>query len=92
MHGYQVVPGIQRFSKFSYIVELIDKKKYAASTFIIDHPEIMSPVAKWHRSKAGLAISISIYLHVHFILAISYNLLFFWLQEVILFPAMKPQD
>jgi hypothetical protein len=25
-------------------------------------------------------------------LAISYNLLFFWLQEVILFPAMKPQD
>jgi hypothetical protein len=52
----------------------------------------MSPLAKWHRSKPGLAISISIYLHVHFILAISYNLLFFWLQEVILFPAMKPQD
>ena len=23
-------------------------------TFIINHPEIMSPLAKWHRSRAGL--------------------------------------
>lgn len=23
-------------------------------TFIINHPEIMSPLAKWHRSKPGL--------------------------------------
>lgn len=35
---------------------------------------------------------VCVFLHVQFILLISYGLLSFWLQEVLLFPAMKPQD
>lgn len=35
---------------------------------------------------------VCVFLHAQFILLISYGLLSFWLQEVLLFPAMKPQD
>ncbi|RHN64721.1 putative lysine--tRNA ligase [Medicago truncatula] len=34
----------------SYILE----ETRVSPTFIINHPEIMSPLAKWHRSKPGL--------------------------------------
>ncbi|KAK1562476.1 hypothetical protein Q3G72_012582 [Acer saccharum] len=47
-------------------------------TFIINQPEIMSLLAKWHRSKPGLIERFELFVNRR--------------VEVLLFPAMKPQE
>ncbi|KAM5553807.1 hypothetical protein ABKV19_025834 [Rosa sericea] len=50
--------------------------------FIINHPEIMSPLAKWHRSKPGLTERFELFINKHEVcftnLKTSVNYLFIW--------------
>ncbi|KAJ4885744.1 Lysine--tRNA ligase [Raphanus sativus] len=59
-------------------------------TFIINHPEIMSPLAKWHRSNNVLTERFELFINnmkLAMLFTDSQNI-----KEVILFPAMRPQD
>jgi len=41
------------------------EEKCVNPTFIINHPEIMSPLAKWHRSKPGLTERFELFINKH---------------------------
>ncbi|KAF2940067.1 hypothetical protein DAI22_03g242700 [Oryza sativa Japonica Group] len=44
---------------------LLDKETCVNPTFIINHPEIMSPLAKWHRSRPGLTERFELFVNKH---------------------------
>lgn len=43
--------------------------------FIINHPEIMSPLAKWHRSKPGLTERFELFINKHEVCLLTRRLL-----------------
>lgn len=43
--------------------------------FIINHPEIMSPLAKWHRSKPGLTERFELFINKHEVCSSDYRIL-----------------
>ncbi|THU45396.1 hypothetical protein C4D60_Mb02t17500 [Musa balbisiana] len=70
-------------------------------TFIINHPEIMSPLAKWHRSKPGLTERFELFINKHEVCnaytelndpVVQHQQFAEQLKEVLIFPTMKRQD
>ncbi|KAE8729768.1 Lysine--tRNA ligase [Hibiscus syriacus] len=49
----------------TFPVMKLTKETCVNPTFIINHPEIMSPLAKWHRSKPGLTERFELFINKH---------------------------
>lgn len=45
-------------------------------TFIINHPEIMSPLAKWHREHSGLTERFELFINKHEVWASNFSIAF----------------
>ena len=53
---------------FFYMLQLVGhflEETCVNPTFIINHPEIMSPLAKWHRSRPGLTERFELFVNKH---------------------------
>ena len=59
-------------------------------TFIINHPEIMSPLAKWHRSRPGLTERFELFVNKHEVYTL-FSLALAWLVLFMLFPQYNLQ-
>lgn len=59
---------IFEFVSLSFALQLVGhflEETCVNPAFIINHPEIMSPLAKWHRSKPGLTERFELFINKH---------------------------
>ncbi|KAL6204497.1 hypothetical protein ACLB2K_021764 [Fragaria x ananassa] len=65
MYGIQCPPPETTTRLLDKLVGHFLEEQCVNPTFIINHPEIMSPLAKWHRSRPGLTERFELFVNKH---------------------------